>query len=95
MKYTVGEKVGISIEALINESANMDFVDIVTEHDGEEKFYMLYNEFGELCCLDGENCIIDHIVNGTTDIYDLANDNGECIVHFMLSEHDLDIAVFR
>ncbi len=95
MKYTVGERVCISIDTMINEDADMDFVDIVTDHDGEETFYMLYNEFGELCCLDGEECTIDHIVNGTTDIYDLANDNGECTVHFMLSEHDLDIAVFR
>ena len=94
MKYAVGEKVCISVDTMINEGADMDFVDIVTDHDGEEKFYMLYNEFGELCCLDGEECTIDHIVNGTTDVYDLVNRN-DGAVHFMLSEHDLDIAAFR
>ena len=94
MKYAVGEKVGISIKTMIVDGADMDYVDIVTDHDGEEKFYMLYNEFGELCCLDGEECTIDHIVNGTTDVYDLVNHN-DGDVHFMLSEHDLDIAVYR
>lgn len=94
MKYAVGEKVGISIKTMIVDGADMDYVDIATDHDGEEKFYMLYNEFGELCCLDGEECTIDHIVNGTTDVYDLVNHN-DGDVHFMLSEHDLDIGVFR
>lgn len=94
MKYTIGEKVCISVDTMINEDADMDFVNIVTNHDGEETFYMLCNEFGELCCLDGEECEIDHIVNGTTDIYDLVNHN-DGDVHFMLSEYDLDIAVYR
>ena len=94
MKYVIGEKVGISINAMIDGDANIEFVDIATNHDGEETFYMLYNEFGELCCLDGEECTIDHIVNGTTDVYDLVNCN-DGDIHFMLSKHDLDIAVFR
>ena len=94
MKYAVGEKVFISVDTMINEGADMDFVDIVTDYDGEETFYMLYNEFGELCCLDGEECTIDHVVNGTTDVYDLVN-HADGTVHFMLSEHDLDIAVYR
>lgn len=95
MKYEIGKKVCISIDAMINGNADMEFTDIVTDHDGEETFYMLFNEFGELCCLDGEECTIDHIVNGTNDIYDLVNNNGDYTVHFMLSKHDLDIAVFR
>jgi hypothetical protein len=94
MKYAVGEKVGISIKTMIECGANFDYVDIATNYDGDEKFYMLYNESGELCCLDGEECTIDHVVNGTTDIYNLVNKN-DSDVHFMLSEHDLDIAVFR
>lgn len=95
MKYEIGKNVCISVNSLINGDADMEFTDIVTDHDGEETFYMLFNEFGDLCCLDGEECVIDHIVNGTADIYDLVNNNGDCAVHFMLSEHDLDIAVFR
>jgi len=94
MKYEIGQKVCISVDAMIDGDAEMEFVDIVTDHDGEGTFYMLFNEFGELCCLDGEECMIDHIVNGTTDVYDLVNRN-DGDVHFMLSKHDLDIAVFR
>ena len=94
MKYAVGEKVSINIKTMIIDGADMDYVDIATNHDGEEEFYMLYNEFGELCCLDSEECTIDHIVNGTTNVYDLVNRN-DGDIHFMLSEHDLDIAVFR
>lgn len=94
MQYKVRENVCISVNAMINGDADMEYVDIVTYHDGKEKFYVLFNEFGELCCLDGEECTIDHIVNGTTDVYDLVNRNGGD-VHFMLNKHDLDIAVFR
>lgn len=95
MKYKIGLKVCISINALIDGNADMDYVDIMTDHDDDGEFYMLLNDLGELCCLDGEECTIDHIVNGTTDLYDLVNLNGETTVHFMLSEHDLDIAVFN
>lgn len=94
MKYEIGKKVCISIDAMIDGDADMEFVDIHTDHDGRETFYMLFNEFGELCCLDGEECTIDHLVNGTTDVYDLVN-HADGDVHFMLNEHDLDIAVFR
>lgn len=94
MKYKIGEKVGISIKTMVDSDADMRYVDVATDYDDEGKFYMLYNEYGELCCLDGEECMVDHIVNGTTDIYDLVNKN-DIDVHFMLSEHDLDIAVFR
>lgn len=94
VSFTIGEVVCISIDSLIRGNADMDYVDIATNHDGKEKFYMLYNEFGDLCCLDGEECTIDHIVNGTTDVYDLVN-RSDGDVHFLLSEHDLNIAVFR
>ena len=95
MEYKVGEKVCISVNAMINGDADMDYVDIMTDHDGDETFYMLLNEFGEVCCLDGEECTIDHIVAGTEDVFDLVNNNGETSVHFMLSKNDLGIAVFR
>ena len=93
MKYQAGQKVCISVNEMINGDADMDFVDVVTYHDGEETFYMLYNEFGELCCLDGEECTVDQLVTGTKDVYDLVNKN-DGDIHFMLSKHDLDIAYF-
>lgn len=93
MKYSIGQKVCINIDAMITGDADMDYVDITIGYDREETFYILFNETGEVCCLDGEECTIDHMVNGTTDIYDLVNHN-DGDVHFMLSEHDLDIAVF-
>lgn len=86
-----GQEVYISIDALMCSGCDLTYVDIATNHDGHSTFYMLYNEFGELCCLDGESCTIDHIVNGTTDLYDLVNRSyGD--IHFMLSKHDLIIA---
>ena len=95
MEYKIGERVCISVDAMIDGDAEMEFVDIVTDHDGDGTFYSLYNEFGELCCLDGEECTIDHIVAGTEDVFDLVNNNGETSVHFMLSKNDMDIAIFR
>ena len=92
-KYSVGTKVCISVKSLIEQNAEMSFVDICSDYDDGGKFYMLYNEIGELACLDGELCTIDHIV--ADGIYDLKNENGNTVCHFMLSEKDLDIAVYN
>lgn len=92
MKYEIGQRVNISVKALYEGNANLEYTDIHSHYDGKDKFYELYNDNDELCCLDGEECIIGHIVYD--DVYDLVNNYGETAVHFMLSEHDLDIAVF-
>lgn len=100
MKYDLGQKVSISLSALMTGNSDTDkpdlaFVDLIVCDDGHLE---LYNDTGELCCLDGEECIIDHIVVNNTPrgpLYDLLNINGETTVHFMLSRTDLDIAVFK
>ena len=56
---------------------------------------MLLNEFGEICCLDGEECIINNIIPTTENIFDLVNNNGEKSVHFLLSEKDLEDKVYK
>lgn len=90
--YPNGKKVCISVKSLAEKNADLEYTDIISDYDDEGKFYMLYNDDGELCCLDGECCEINHV---TYDgVYDLVNRNGETDVHFMLSKHDLDIAVF-
>ena len=95
MKYNVGDVVCISIDALIDDDADMNYVEIMTDHYEDGTYYAILNEFGELACYDGEECVIDHVVNGTTDLYDLVCNNGETNVHFMLSEHDLDIGCIQ
>lgn len=98
MKYEVGQKVSISLSALMVGDSDTDkpdlaFVDSIACDDGHLE---LYNDTGELCCLDGEECIIDHVVVNNTPrgpLYDLLNMCGETTVHFMLSRADLDIAV--
>ena len=92
MKYEVGQKVNISIINLAEQDSDLTFVDLAGVCEESE----LYNDFGELCCLNGEECVIDHVVVKSTDrgaLYDLLNCNGETAVHFILSEMDLDIAV--
>lgn len=92
MKYKIGQKVNISVQALYEGDADFEYTNIYSDYDGDNKIFELCNDTDELCCLDGEECIIDHIVYD--GVYDLVNNNGETTVHFMLSEHDLDIAVF-
>lgn len=92
MKYEVGQKVNISIINLAEQDSDLTFVDLTGFCEESE----LYNDLGELCCLNGEECVIDHVVVKSTDrgaLYDLLNCNGETAVHFILSEMDLDIAV--
>lgn len=92
MKYEVGQKVNISIINLAEQDSDLTFVDLAVFCEESE----LYNDLGELCCLNGEECVIDHVVVKSTDrgaLYDLLNCNGETAVHFILSEMDLDIAV--
>lgn len=92
MKYEPGQLVSINIRAMIDGNATFDFVklDIIRLKSGET-FNYLDNEHNELCCVDGEICTVDHIVNGTSDVYDLVNYN-DGAVHFMLTEHDLNLA---
>lgn len=90
--YPSGKKVNISVHALYEGNANLEYTDIHTDYDGNYKFYGLYNDDGELCCLDGEECVVDHMIYDGW--YDLVNNNGGTPVHFILSEHDLDIACF-
>ena len=92
MKYEVGQKVNISIINLAEQDADLTCVDLAGFCEESE----VYNDLGELCCLNGEECVIDHVVVKSTDrgaLYDLLNCNGETAVHFILSEMDLDIAV--
>ena len=92
MKYSPGQKVNISIINLAEQESDLTFVDLAGFCEELE----LYNDIGELCCLNGEECVIDHLVVTSTDrgaLYDLLNCNGETAVHFILSEMDLDIAV--
>lgn len=92
MKYEVGQKVNISIINLAEQDSDLTFVGLAGFCEESE----LYNDLGELCCLNGEECVIDHVVVKSTDrgaLYDLLNCNGETAVHFILSEMDLDIAV--
>lgn len=94
MKYEVGQKVNISIINLAEQDSDLTFVDLAGFCEESE----LYNDLGELCCLNGEECVIDHVVVKSTDrgaLYDLLNCNGETAVHFILSEMDLDIAVLQ
>lgn len=92
MKYEPGQLVSINIRAMIDGNATFDFVKLdIDRLESGETFTYLYNEYDELCCVNGEVCTVDHIVNGASDVYDLVNYN-DGAVHFMLTEHDLNLA---
>lgn len=90
-EYKPGTPVHISIDALIDKDADLDYVMIVTAHDEDEIVFELVNERGKLVALNGECCFIDHKVAGTKDLYDLVSVDGPEVIHFMMSGHDIGL----
>lgn len=66
---------------------NLRLNTISTEDDG---YYYLYNEHGELACMDGEEVNITEI----GDIYiSFINNNGEYSVYFALTRKEAEIGI--
>lgn len=78
----------ISVQALYEIfGENLRLNTISTEDDG---FYDLYNEHGELACMDGEEVSITE--KGDTYI-SFVNNSGEYSVYFALSHEEAKIAI--
>lgn len=100
-KLEEGLKVCVSVKTLFNyltEDRDEKIVDFSNGYieksvDGKRKYYDLYNNQGELACMDGE---IVHIlnINKQNDIVTFINNNGECSVIFELYTEEIEEALF-
>lgn len=89
-----GQKVTVSVQALYDSGIPLEYGRIEVENDDSGKvvnYCDIYNEDGELACMDGETCIIEQI--GTVSIT-LVNNYGESTVLFALTKKESDIAIY-
>lgn len=84
----INTTVCISVQALYKTfGENLRLNTISTEDDG---YYDIYNEYGELACMDGEEVSITQI----GDVYiSFVNNNGEYSVYFGLTHEEAKIAI--
>lgn len=84
----INTTVCISVQALYEAfGENLQLNTIAAEDDG---YYDLYNEHGELACMDGEEVSITQ----TGDVYiSFVNSNGEYSVYFGLTHEEAKIAI--
>ena len=87
-----GMNICVSVKALYDMEKDLLLGHIVPDFEDNEKvYYDLYNEYGELACLDGELCWITQIGNG---LVSFRNDNGEGSVYFALTTDEAKVACF-
>lgn len=92
MEYTVGDWFEINVGALVKNGGEMTHVEVEEEEWNGDPLYSLFIEAGYLACMSGEPVMIDHLVDGTDDLYDLVSAVAGDDVHFKLSKHDIEIA---
>lgn len=91
MKFTEGTTVCISIQALYDSFQHLTFGKIIPDL-GDTGYYDLYNENGELACMDGEEVTIEQVGE---HLITFRNDNGESSVHFALTYKEAETAVIE
>lgn len=91
MKFIEGTKVCVSIQTLYNSFPQLTFGEIVPDF-GDTDYYDLYNEDGELACLDGEEVIIEQVGE---QLITFRNDNGESSIHFALTYKEAEMAIIK
>lgn len=81
----------ISVENLYNMYGKDLYLNtIATEHSNSCTYYDLYNEHGELACLDGEEVNVVQKGNG---LISFVNCNGEYDVYFALTLKEAEKAI--
>ena len=92
-KYKEGQEVCVSVKTLYESNEKLEYGTIVPDYDenGNMNYWDLYNEDGELACMDGETCIIEQVGNV---LLTLTNDNGEGTIHFTITKEEADRAIF-
>lgn len=95
VEFREGDRVTVSVQALYDSGIPLEYGRIETENDysGEVvNYYDLYNDDGELACMDGEECRIEQV--GVV-LITLVNDYGESAVRLTLTRPEAEIALFK
>lgn len=92
-KLNLAPEIGVSIQALLDagiEKPMFGRIEVENDDSGKVVNYCdLYNEDGELACMDGEVCTVDQVGNV---LVTFRNDNGESTIYFALTKEEADIA---
>lgn len=93
MKLTEGIKVCISVESLYNREKDLlyghiEYTEANEPENGDDNYFDLYNEDGELACMDGEEVIVTQI---DEDLITFRHD----YVDFRLSYEEAEIAIYE
>lgn len=85
-KFKEGMKVICSVSALYGKYSSGGLQDNTIEYTNEDgsEYFDLYNDYKEIACMDGEECIIIEIDEWTRHVR-LENSNGEKTTYFSLT----------
>lgn len=100
-KLEEGLRVCVSVKTLFDyltegrDEENVNFSNGYIEKsvDGKKVYYDLYNNQGELACMDGEIIFVSSI-NKQSDTITLINNNGEHPVYFELYAEEIEEVLF-
>ena len=92
MKLCEGMTVCLDIKSLYDEKKDLAFGTIVFSLEGNQNYYDLYNENGELAYMDGEEVMIDQIGHC---LITFRNTNGDGTIYFALTYDECEIAMFE
>lgn len=87
MKFEEAQTVCISVNALYDNYHHLMLGRIEVTDDN---YYDLYNEDGELACMDGEEVTIAQVGN---NLITFRNDNDESSIYFALTREEAEIAI--
>ena len=88
-----GEEFCLSIKSLYDKTGSLTYGEIIPDfEDGKMQYYDLYNEHGDLACLDGETCVVESV---GADTIMFVNNHGERSARFKLTFAEADIAIFK
>lgn len=94
--YDSQKELSSSVKSLYDSRKKLEHCTVVYTHDEYEGViadcYDLYNENGELACVDGETCCVSKA--GETSIT-FRNDNGDYAIYFTLTLEEVGIADFN
>lgn len=70
---------------------NLEYANIEQYKETDTEYYNLYDEYGNLMCMDGECCKVVE----EDDRYKLINTNGEYDAEFYLTKEEFEVATYE
>lgn len=92
-QFKEGQEVGISVRLLHERNKPLTYGKVIHTQDEETNlhYYDLYNNDGELACMDGEEIIIEQV---GSSLLTLKNNNGDSTIYFTLTLDEANYSIF-